>query len=156
MHHVFGAYALYPDRAELVGPDGPVRMEPKAFAVLRLLVEHHERVVSRDEMIEVVWGGRFISDAAVSTALKFARKAVGDDGDRQAMIRGMVERLAEKLAASPHDADGWLRLIRSRMVLRQPDLAREALQKAVAEFSGDAVTSEVIAASARELGIAAD
>ncbi len=62
-------------------------MEPKALAVLRLLVENHERVVSRAEMIEVIWGGRFVSDAAVSTALKYARKAVGDDGDRQAMIR---------------------------------------------------------------------
>ncbi|MCY1125657.1 winged helix-turn-helix domain-containing protein [Frigidibacter sp. RF13] len=87
MHHVFGPYALYADRAELVGPEGPVRLEPKAFAVLRLLVENNDRVVSREEMIDVVWGGRFISDAAVSTALKFARKAVGDDGGRQTMIR---------------------------------------------------------------------
>jgi len=76
MHHVFGAYALFPDRAELVGPDGPVRLEPKAYAVLRLLVENHERVVSREEMIALIWGGRFVSDAAVSTALKLARKAV--------------------------------------------------------------------------------
>lgn len=87
MHHVFGAYALYPDRSELVGPDGRVRLEPKALAVLRLLVENHDRVVSREEMIEVIWGGRFVSDAAVSTALKAARKAVGDDGDHQTMIR---------------------------------------------------------------------
>lgn len=87
MHHVFGAYTLYPDRAELVGLDGVIHTEPKAFAVLRLLVENHERVVSRDEMIAAIWGGRFVSDAAVSTALKFARKAVGDDGETQAMIR---------------------------------------------------------------------
>lgn len=87
MHHVFGAYALYPDRSELVGPDGRVRLEPKALAVLRLLVENHDRVVSREEMIEVIWGGRFVSDAAVSTALRAARKAVGDDGDHQTMIR---------------------------------------------------------------------
>jgi TolB-like protein len=87
MHHVFGAYTLYPDRAELIGPAGRVHVEPKAIAVLRLLVENHDRVVSREEMIEVIWGGRFVSDAAVSTALKFARKAVGDDGDRQVMIR---------------------------------------------------------------------
>ena len=87
MHYVFASFAFYPDRAELIGPEGEVRIEPKAMAVLRLLVEHHDRVVSREEMIEVVWGGRFISDGAVATALKFARKAVGDDGDRQAMIR---------------------------------------------------------------------
>jgi TolB-like protein/Tfp pilus assembly protein PilF len=87
MHHVFGAYTLHPDRAELAGPEGLVRIEPKAFAVLRLLVENHDRVVSRDEMIAAIWGGRFVSDTAVSTALKVARKAVGDDGDTQAMIR---------------------------------------------------------------------
>jgi TolB-like protein len=87
MHHVFGQFTLYPDRAELAGPAGPVPLEPKAFAVLRLLVENHDRVVTRDEMIAQVWGGRFVSDAAVATAIKFARKAVGDDGDRQVMIR---------------------------------------------------------------------
>jgi TolB-like protein len=87
VHHVFGDFTLYPDRAELVGPAGTVPLEPKAFAVLRLLVENPDRVVTRDEMIAVIWGGRFVSDAAVATAVKFARKAVGDDGDRQAMIR---------------------------------------------------------------------
>lgn len=58
MHHVFGAFILYPDRAELVGPEGVIHVEPKAFAVLRLLVENHDRVVSREEMIEAIWGGR--------------------------------------------------------------------------------------------------
>ncbi len=73
--------------------------------------------------------------------------------DQQAMIKGMVERLAEKLAQSPHDSEGWLRLIRSRMVLNQPDLAREALKKALAEFAGDPAISNQIAASARQLGV---
>ena len=99
MHYVFASFSFFPDRAELIGPDGVVRVEPKALAVLRLLVENHERVVSREEMIEVVWGGRFISDAAVSTALKSARKAVGDDGDRQAMIR-TVHGLGHRFVAT--------------------------------------------------------
>ena len=111
MQYHFGPYELHPERAELIGPEGVVRMEPKAMAVLRLLVEHHDRIVSREEMIEVVWGGRFISDAAVSTALKLARKAVGDDGDRQGMIRtvhgvghrfvAQVERRVAAQAAAP-------------------------------------------------------
>ena len=87
MHYVFAPYSLFPARAELVGADGAVHLEPKAFALLCLLVEHHDRLVSREEMIEAVWGGRFISDAVVSTALKSARKALGDDGERQAFIR---------------------------------------------------------------------
>ena len=76
--------------------------------------------------------------------------------DQQVMIRGMVDRLAEKLAESPHDADGWMRLIRARMVLDQPGLARDALRKAMAEFSGDAEASSQIATIARELGVAQD
>ena len=87
MIYAFPPFTLFADRAELIGPAGAVAMEPKAFAVLRLLVEHNDRVVSREEMIEMVWGGRFVSDAAVATALKLARKAVGDDGVRQAFIR---------------------------------------------------------------------
>lgn len=100
MHYIFGAFAIHPDRAELVGPEGEVRLEPKAMAVLRLLVEHHDRVVSREEMIAHIWGGRFVSDAAVATALKSARKAVGDDGDRQEMIRtvhGVGHRFVAKV-----------------------------------------------------------
>lgn len=87
VHFVFGSYELHPDRAEVLGPGGPVHLEPKAYAVLRHLVENHDRIVSREELIEQVWGGRFISDAAVASAVKFARKAVGDDGERQQMIR---------------------------------------------------------------------
>ena len=74
--------------------------------------------------------------------------------DRQTMIRGMVDGLAERLATSPHDAEGWIRLIRSRMVLKQPDLARDALEKAMAEFATDADVSNRIAETARGLGLA--
>jgi cytochrome c-type biogenesis protein CcmH len=73
--------------------------------------------------------------------------------DQQEMIKGMVQRLDDKLAQSPHDAEGWVRLIRARMVLNQSDLAREALKKALAEFAGDAATSGQIAASANQLGV---
>lgn len=76
--------------------------------------------------------------------------------DQQAMIRGMVDRLSDKLAEAPHDAEGWKRLIRSRMVLNQPRQAREALRKALAEFSTDIVTSDDIATVARGLGVTAD
>ncbi len=73
--------------------------------------------------------------------------------DQQSMIQGMVQRLAEKLAESPHDADGWVRLIRARMVLNQPALAQEALKKAVAEFASDATAAAAIVSSARDLGV---
>ena len=83
----FSPFQLDTDRAELRGGDGPIAMEPKAFALLCLLVENPDRVISKDEMIATVWGGRFISDAAVSTALKLVRRALGDDGAAQAFVK---------------------------------------------------------------------
>ncbi len=83
----FDPFQLDTDRAELRTVSGLVKLEPKVFRLLCLLVENNDRVISKDEMIAVVWAGRFISDAAVSTALKAVRKALGDDGDTQAFIR---------------------------------------------------------------------
>jgi len=65
----------------------PLSAEPLVFNLLRHLVENRDRVVSKDELIEVVWSGRFISDAALSTAVKSARRLVGDDGRAQNVIR---------------------------------------------------------------------
>jgi len=74
-------------------------------------------------------------------------------GDQQAMINGMVERQARELAANPHDAEGWVRLIRSRKVLGQPDLAHKALQDALAAFKGDPATQTRLRDTARDLGV---
>lgn len=87
MIYAFPPFRLDTDRAELSGPAGPIALEPKAFALLTLLVENHHRVVGKDEMIAAVWGGRFLSDDVVSTALKLVRRAVDDDGKAQAVIR---------------------------------------------------------------------
>lgn len=54
MIYRFGDHRLDRDRAELLGPDGAVALEPKAFALLCLLVENHDRVVSKDEMIDIL------------------------------------------------------------------------------------------------------
>lgn len=83
----FSPFRLDTDLAELTGAAGLIALEPKAFALLTLLAENHHRVISKDEMIATVWGGRFISDDAVSTVLKLIRKALNDDGVAQAYIR---------------------------------------------------------------------
>ena len=62
-------------------------LEPQVFALLALLVENNERLVSRDEIIEKVWDGRVVSDAAVASRVKSARRALGDDGKSQRYIR---------------------------------------------------------------------
>ena len=68
--------------------DGEVRpVEPQVFALLALLVENRERLMTKDEIIEKVWEGRPVSEAAVASRVKSARKALGDDGVSQRFIR---------------------------------------------------------------------
>ena len=83
----FAPFLLDTDRAELTGTAGLVALEPKALSLLTLLAENHHRVISKEEMIAAVWGGRFVSDDAVSTVLKLVRKALDDDGAAQAFVR---------------------------------------------------------------------
>jgi cytochrome c-type biogenesis protein CcmH len=73
--------------------------------------------------------------------------------DRTAMIRGMVDGLASRLELSPRDADGWIRLIRSRIVLGESELAKQALARSLAVFADDASERSRIAAAAQQLGV---
>lgn len=65
----------------------PVAVEPKVFDLLVLLLSNGGRVVSRQEILDRLWSGRIVSDAALSTCIKSARRAVGDDGTSQRIIR---------------------------------------------------------------------
>lgn len=64
-----------------------VKIEPQVFDLLHLLVENHERLVTKDEIIEKIWGGRIISETAVSSRISSARGAVNDDGRQQRLIK---------------------------------------------------------------------
>ena len=64
-----------------------VAMEPQTFDVLTYLVSHRDRVVSKEELMDAVWGGRFVTEAAVTSRIKQARRAMGDDGRGQRLIR---------------------------------------------------------------------
>jgi cytochrome c-type biogenesis protein CcmH len=75
---------------------------------------------------------------------------------QRAMVEGMVEKLSVRLAQSPHDEEGWVRLIRSRVVLKQADKAKEALQKALSAFAAEPAARDSILAAAREMGVVLD
>ena len=78
-------------------------MEPQVFALLALLVGNSERLVSKDEIIEKVWDGRVVSDAAVASRVKSARQALGDDGKSQQFIKtihGQGYRFVAQIRAS--------------------------------------------------------
>ena len=64
-----------------------VHVEPQVFDVLALLVERRGTVVTKLELFDEVWGDRFVSESALSSRIMAARKAVGDDGRTQRVIR---------------------------------------------------------------------
>ena len=69
------------------------------------------------------------------------------------MIRSMVDGLASRLEQSPRDADGWIKLIRSRMVLGETELARQALEIGLKAFSDDPHQHDRIAGAAQQIGL---
>jgi len=69
-----------------------VPLEPQVFSVLAYLVAHRDRVVSKEELMDEVWGGRFVSETAVTSRIKQARRALGDDGKSQRVIRTVHAR----------------------------------------------------------------
>src|SRR4051794_25945185 len=75
------------DMFEVRRSGAAVPLEPQAFDVLAYLVTHRDRIVSKEELMDQVWGGRFVSEAAVTSRIKQLRRALGDDGQQQRTIR---------------------------------------------------------------------
>ncbi|MEO1059784.1 MAG: winged helix-turn-helix domain-containing protein [Actinomycetota bacterium] len=75
------------DRAELRRGGQLVEVQPLVFSVIELLVRHRDRVVPKEELLDELWGDRFVGESTLTTRIKFARRALGDDGDAQAVIR---------------------------------------------------------------------
>ena len=72
----------------IVELDGePQHLEPQAFDLLAYLVAHRDRVVPKTELLDEVWGDQFVSESALTTRIKEVRRALGDDGARQKMVR---------------------------------------------------------------------
>ncbi len=76
-------------------------------------------------------------------------------GEQDAMVRGMVDRLATRLKQNPRDAEGWIRLMRSRMVLNEPQAAADALRSGLTAFEDQPATQQQLRAAAAELGVPA-
>jgi len=87
MIYVFGQHELDVSRAELRAGGVVVPLEPLPFALLSLLVENRHRMVSKDEIVEKIWSGRFITDAALATGIAAVRRAIGDDGRNPLLLR---------------------------------------------------------------------
>jgi predicted ATPase/DNA-binding winged helix-turn-helix (wHTH) protein len=76
-----------------------VKVEPQVFDVLAYLAQHRGTVVRKEELLDEVWGDRFVSESALTTRIKSVRQAVGDDGRRQAIVRTVHGKGYEFVAA---------------------------------------------------------
>ena len=87
MIFVFSDCELDLDRFELrrAGQLRPV--EPQVFDLLAVLIRERHRVVPKEELLDTVWGNRFVSESALTSRVKAARQAIGDDGRSQRLIR---------------------------------------------------------------------
>jgi len=89
---LFGDHTLDTDRRELrCGPDR-IAVEPQVFDLLVYLLDNRERVVSKDDLIATVWSGRIVSDSTLTSRINAARKAVGDSGEEQKLIRTFARK----------------------------------------------------------------
>ena len=83
MQFYFDNHKLDADRRELHRGSTPVAVEPQVFDLLVYLVKNRDRIVSKDDLIASVWGGRNVSDSTLSSRMNAARRAIGDNGDEQ-------------------------------------------------------------------------
>ncbi|MEX0349358.1 MAG: winged helix-turn-helix domain-containing tetratricopeptide repeat protein [Paracoccaceae bacterium] len=87
MKYRFGRFLFDTETFELSEDGKLIALEPQVFSIIRLLIENRHRMVSKSEMMDVVWGGRIVSEGAVSSRIRSARLALGDTGKSQHVIR---------------------------------------------------------------------
>jgi TolB-like protein len=140
----FGDHCLDIDRRELRRGGTLVALEPQVFDLLVYLVQNHDRVVSKDDLLEAVWDGRIVSESALTSRITAVRKAISDDGGAQRLIRtlprkgwrfiGTVEEVEQR--AAPRDTPAMLSERPTRAEFTLPDKPSIAVLP-FANISGD-------------------
>jgi adenylate cyclase len=156
MRYLFEDYALDTDRRELCRRTDVVRLEPQAFDLLEYLIRNRERVVSRDDLIAVIWCGRVVSDSAMTTRINAARSAIGDTGKAQRLIKTFprkgirfVGTVREEEASGSLGSDVTLQSSTSYLPLpSKPSIAVLALTNMTGDrgqdYFSDGITEDII------------
>jgi DNA-binding winged helix-turn-helix (wHTH) protein len=87
VQYAFEDYVLDPERRELTRGSDVIAVGPQVFDLLLYLVQSREHVVSKDELLDGVWNGRIVSESTLTSHINAVRKAVGDNGEEQRLIR---------------------------------------------------------------------
>ncbi|MFH1343535.1 MAG: winged helix-turn-helix domain-containing protein [Pseudomonadota bacterium] len=157
MAWTFGDFQLDAERFQLSRGGHPVMLEPQVLSLLIHLIQNRDSMVTKDQLVAAVWGGDAVSDASISSRIRSARQAVGDDGARQGVIRTVhgrgfrfVAEVTDKPPAQPlcqavHETSGHptgrpsLAVLPFRPLGVSPDLA----------ILGEALPHEIIQALSR-------
>jgi TolB-like protein len=161
MIYRFDRFELDPGRFELRAGGQPQPVEPQVLELLILLAANPDRLVTKDEIVERIWHRRFVSDSAVSSRIKSARRAIGDDGAAQRLVRtvhGKGFRFVGEVAFVS-DAQPWAETVAASAAGeaqrhgRQPSIAvlpfRAAADGGRLALVADALADEIIADLAR-------
>jgi DNA-binding winged helix-turn-helix (wHTH) protein len=116
MVYQFNQFTLDTNQYQLSLSDKSISIEPLVFDLLVYLIQHRNRVVTREELLENLWKGKVVTDAALGARLKDARKAIQDSGSKQAVIKTVHGRgyqfIANVIEAqnenSPATSEPWL------------------------------------------------
>ena len=92
MQFLFRDHLLDTDRRELSREQVPISVEPQVFDLVVHLMENRDRVVSKDELIDKIWHGRSVSESTLTSRINAARKAIGDNGASQTLIRTIARK----------------------------------------------------------------
>jgi TolB-like protein/Flp pilus assembly protein TadD len=92
LRYLFEDYALDTDRRELRRGTGLIHLTPQVFDLLAYVIRNRDIVVSKDDLIVAVWGGRIVSESALTTRINAARSAIGDSGEQQRLIKTLPRK----------------------------------------------------------------
>ena len=151
----FNQITLDPDQYRLIRAGVQIHVEPQAFDLLVYLLKNRNRVVTRDELLENLWKGKIVSDSALGASLKDARKAVGDSGSRQEIIKTVQGRgyrfIATVSESSISDPDELFELPDKPSVAVLPftNMSDDPEQ----EYFVDGMTDEIITGLSRVPGL---
>ena len=123
MIYRFGPFELDTARFELRKAGKPCSLEPQVLSLLAHLIEHRDRLVSKDEIFEKLWSGRVVADSTLASRLKSARKAVGDSGKTQRYIKTVRGRGFRFVADVLAEQDPAVLLPDNSEVSQRPSIA---------------------------------
>ena len=155
MRYQFNDFVLDSDRRELASGSAPVELAPQVFDLLLHLVKNREHVVTKDNLVEAVWGGRIVSDSTLTSHINAVRKAIGDTGGAQRLVR-TIARKGYRFVGEVRETRDAEKLEAVATVLSPPDRPSIAVLPFVnlsgdptQEYFVDGVVDDIISALSR-------